>query len=58
MAEKILSNREFAEKDPQFKLACSGAAIPATPRQASKFRNKTGKAYKRYLLFKTKDGTN
>lgn len=30
---------------PQFKEACEKAGIPATRRQASKFRRKMGKAY-------------
>lgn len=41
-----MTNREFANTDANFQEKCSEADIPATKRQASKFRNKKGKAFK------------
>jgi hypothetical protein len=38
------TNKEFT-KDGRFIQACETAGVPATSRQASKFRNKKGKAY-------------
>jgi len=38
------SNDGFALENQEFKDACSKAGVPATPRQASKFRNGYGKA--------------
>lgn len=38
------SNAVFASSDGEFIAACEKAGIPATPRQASKFRNGYGKA--------------
>jgi len=43
--EKI-TNKQFTE-DEHFKNCCIKAAIEPTIRQASKFRNKKGLAYKR-----------
>lgn len=40
------TNRNFADKDKEFFHACCEAGIPPTKRQASKYRNKMGKAYK------------
>ena len=40
-----MTNHEFSKKDATFKKACELAEIPATGRQASKFRRKRGKAY-------------
>ncbi|OHA07471.1 MAG: hypothetical protein A2934_02485 [Candidatus Sungbacteria bacterium RIFCSPLOWO2_01_FULL_47_10] len=37
-------NREFAENDKRFRIACSLAGIQATKRQASKFRRGFGSA--------------
>ena len=39
-------NRTFAQTNQAFKNACERAGTPATKRQASKFRNEYGKAYK------------
>ena len=39
------TNRHFAQTDTGFKAACEEAGIHATGRQASKWRNKKGKAY-------------
>lgn len=45
--KKDLTNREFAEQDEVFKQACLNVGIEKpTQRQASKWRRKTGKAYK------------
>jgi hypothetical protein len=40
------SNAVFAHTDDNFKKACAEAEIPATRRQASKWRRGAGKAYK------------
>jgi hypothetical protein len=48
MAERIggdVFNREFAKTDTVFLAACEKAGVKPTPRQASKFRRKMGKAY-------------
>lgn len=39
------TNRTFAANDTSFHEACKLAGVEATPRQASKFRNKKGAAY-------------
>lgn len=46
-----MTNAQYALKDETFKKACeiahrSDPKFTATPRQASKFRNKKGTAYK------------
>jgi hypothetical protein len=40
------SNKNFAENDKKFRSACTKANINPTARQASKYRNKKGIAYK------------
>lgn len=45
MSDK-LNNREFAKQDQAFKACCEMAKIEPTVRQASKFRNRKGAAYK------------
>lgn len=40
-----MSNVQFAKTDVAFQEACSKAGVEPTPRQASKYRNKQGKAY-------------
>jgi hypothetical protein len=40
-----MSNREFAEKNQEFRTACELAGTPPTSRQASKYRNEKGKAF-------------
>lgn len=40
------TNGEFAQKDTNFMSSCESAGVKATARQASKFRNKRGKAYR------------
>ena len=42
-----MTNTEFAEKNKEFREACEVAKIPATKRQASKWRMKKGLAYKK-----------
>ena len=37
--------KEFAQKDQIFKIACEMAGVDNTPRQASKFCNRKGRAY-------------
>ncbi len=41
-----MTNREYAKKDSQFHIACEKAGTEPTKRQASKFRNQKGSAYK------------
>ena len=41
----VMTNREFADKDQNFKDACENARCEPTSRQAAKFRNKKGTAY-------------
>ena len=41
-----MTNRDFAAKDGAFKAACALAGIPATKRQASKYRAGNGAAKK------------
>ena len=41
-----LTNRKFAKEDEKFQEACMNAEIQPTTRQASKYRNQKGKAYK------------
>jgi hypothetical protein len=41
-----VTNREFAEKDKEFRNLCENSGVKPTTRQASKFRNKRGLAYK------------
>ena len=40
------ANKWFSQNDQQFIVCCADAGIKPTARQASKFRNKKGKAYK------------
>jgi hypothetical protein len=42
----MLSNRSFADTDKSFLNLCKRADTPPTKRQASKFRNHKGKAFK------------
>jgi hypothetical protein len=42
----MLTNKKFAEEDKKFKKACDRVGLPPTTRQASKYRNKKGLAYK------------
>ena len=41
-----LTNKQFAEKNEEFKKACEKAEIKPTTRQASKWQMKKGKAWK------------
>ena len=41
-----MTNKEFAAQDKKFRAACSAAGIEPTGRQASKYRNKQGLAYR------------
>ena len=49
-----ITNREFVEKHQNFNLCCKIAEITPTMRQASKFRNGRGLAYKVYKRMKDK----
>ena len=44
------TNKEFAETNKIFKDMCVKAGVNATIRQASKFRNKKGSAYKGMII--------
>ncbi len=41
-----VTNRMFARDNEKFKAACDKAGVEPTGRQASKYRNKKGRAYK------------
>lgn len=41
-----LTNAEFAVKNTAFRALCESAGVEPTPRQASKFRRKAGKAWR------------
>lgn len=43
--KKEMTNKEFAEQNELFIKSCGKAGVTASKRQASKFRNKRGKAY-------------
>ncbi len=45
-----ITNMQYAKSNADFIAACSAVNLPTTGRQASKFRRKTGKAYKEGLL--------
>lgn len=40
------SNRDFAANNTTFQAKCTEVGVEPTKRQASKYRNKTGKVYK------------
>ena len=48
----MTTNREFAEKDAEFREACFRAGIEPTARQASKFKLHFGKAWQHRLVAK------
>jgi hypothetical protein len=41
-----LTNKQFATRDETFRVACGMAGVPVTTRQASKYRNGRGLAWK------------
>jgi len=41
------TNKKFAAENQEFRSACEAASIEPSKRQASKWRNKKGKAYKK-----------
>lgn len=45
--KKGISNEQFAKQDENFKAACEAVGVAPSGRQASKYRNKQGKAYLR-----------
>ncbi len=45
---KELTNKQFSQEDSKFLIACGQNNIEPTTRQASKWRNKKGSAYKNY----------
>ena len=44
--KEVVTNAMFVKEDKSFKSACEKAGTEPTVRQASKFRNKKGIAYK------------
>jgi len=50
-----MTNAEFAKSDKNFLSACELAQALPTQRQASKFRNKKGKAYNEQRLHGQKE---
>ena len=46
MTEEIISNRDFAKTNMAFRNACKKAFVEPSVRQASKFRNNRGFAFK------------
>jgi len=46
MVEGRISNRDFADNNQEFIKDCEKVNLKPTKRQASKYRRKTGKAYK------------
>jgi len=47
-----MTNREFSQQNQDFISACIRAQIPATKRQASKWRRRVGKAWKEWQINK------
>lgn len=45
MSKYTETNREFSSRNELFQVACELAGVPATKRQASKWRNRRGRAY-------------
>lgn len=41
-----MTNREFSKQNEEFREACISVGLPIAQRQAQKWRNKKGKAYK------------
>jgi|LWDU01.1.fsa_nt_gi hypothetical protein len=48
MTTKRMTNREFSEKNVEFRAACEAIGIPATSRQAAKWRRGEGSARKHH----------
>lgn len=44
-----MTNKEFAEKHKVFRDLCTKAGLPATARQASKYRRGKGMVYKTFV---------
>lgn len=44
-----VTNDVFAATNDEFKAACEKAGVPATARQAGKFRRKAGRAYEAHI---------
>ena len=44
--KEVINNLKFSKEDETFKNACESAGIPATKRQASRYRMGKGKAFK------------
>lgn len=45
-----MTNKKFAQEDKAFKKACEAVGARPTQRQASKFRNGKGAAFKKILV--------
>jgi len=52
-----VTNKDFAQKDSLFKTCCEAVGLEPTRRQASKFRNGKGKAYKAKYQVKKEGST-
>ena len=46
MTTEVVTNKQFASRDPKFIEACKRVNTPPTKRQAGKWRRKQGRAYK------------
>jgi hypothetical protein len=51
------TNAVFATQNPEFLAACEAGEIPATPRQASKYRRKMGRAWDAHLTLANRAAT-
>lgn len=56
--EKNKTNKEFARTDEEFKAACDRTQTNPTTRQASKWRNCKGKAWKNRRKCSNANSTN
>lgn len=43
--KRKVTNEQFSKQDKEFQQACSNAGLAPSARQASKYRNKKGKAF-------------
>lgn len=46
----IVTNKQFSETNQFFQKCCEAVNLQPTSRQASKFRNKQGRAYKEGII--------
>jgi hypothetical protein len=55
-ASFMIDNRQFADENKEFKMACDMAKIPPSKRQASKYRRGLGLAYRSVRVARMTDG--